>query len=236
MSDTTLWFLYVIYFTILIKGIFNMTQIRYKLTDQNLQTYNNFQWILGEEQSSPGTGELCSSGWLHCYTNPLLAIFLNPIHANFHEPRLFRVEVHGECKIDLGLKEGWSRMKLVEELEFPQPTLTQRIAFGILCAKQVCQDEFWQTWADKWLSGEDRSYESADKTYRQLYSSAATTGAATTGAAAAANAAAITVGVAPRAVAAAGAARAAARRRASTAAGASDIDLISLAKEAMEKY
>jgi hypothetical protein len=32
-----------------------------------------------------------------------------------------------------------------------------RVRFAILCAKEVCADLPWNAWADKWLSGEDRS-------------------------------------------------------------------------------
>ena len=39
----------------------------------------------------------------------------------------------------------------------PVVSLEHRIAFGILCASKACSDPAWTVWADRWLSGEDRS-------------------------------------------------------------------------------
>jgi hypothetical protein len=140
-------------------------EIRYKLTTQKLTTYNGCQWALNEWKETDGFGKLCAEGWLHCYTNPLLAILFNYIHADISNPRLFEVEVEGKCLTDLGKKEGWTRMRLVKEIEVPVISHIQRIAFGILCAKKVCKDKQWNKWADKWLSGEDRSETSAKAVY-----------------------------------------------------------------------
>jgi hypothetical protein len=135
--------------------------IRYKLTTQNLTTYCGCQWTLNEWKETSGDGELCSSGWLHCYTNPLLAILLNPIHGYIENPRLFEIEVDGKFLTDNGLKEGWTRMRLVKELEISEISDVQRIAFAILCAKKICKEENWNGWANKWLNGEDRTRNSA---------------------------------------------------------------------------
>ena len=62
----------------------------YKLTDEKMQTYNGFQWVLGETHETNGEGNLCGPGWLHAYTDPLLAILLNPIHANISNPETNR--------------------------------------------------------------------------------------------------------------------------------------------------
>ena len=132
-----------------------MTTI-YKLTDQNMQTYDGFQWTLNKTETADGKGDLCGPGFLHAYTDPLLAVLLNPIHADIENPRLFRAE--GTIKkTDHGLKVGCTEMTLLEELPLPVITTTQRIAFGILCAKEVCKDAVWVTWADAWLLGKDRA-------------------------------------------------------------------------------
>ncbi|MDD4352556.1 MAG: hypothetical protein PHU71_06315 [Candidatus Gracilibacteria bacterium] len=123
-----------------------------------MQTHGGCQWTLGEWKETSGNGELCSDGWLHCYSSPLLAVMLNPIHANISNPRLFEIETDGRMLDDNGLKQGFTRMRLVREIPLPEITTTQRIAFGILCAKRVCRDADWNTWADGWLSGTDRSY------------------------------------------------------------------------------
>jgi hypothetical protein len=137
--------------------------ILYKLTNQDMQTFNGFQWVLGEPRQAPGGGGLCSDAWLHAYTDPILAILLNPIHADIKNPKLFRCE--GEvCKTDHGLKVGCIKLTLLEELKIPKITTEQRVRFAILCAQKAmgtkCPE--WSEWAAKWLSGENRTRESAN--------------------------------------------------------------------------
>jgi hypothetical protein len=131
--------------------------IGYKLTDQNLQTYGGFQWELNQTETTDGKGELCGPGWLHYYKSPLLAVLHNPIHAAIKQPRLFRVEAAGEHKHNGDMKSGCTQLTLLEELPLPEITPIQRTAYGILCAKAVCTDPAWTTWADSWLDGTDRS-------------------------------------------------------------------------------
>ncbi|MDD4242836.1 MAG: hypothetical protein PHG08_00855 [Bacilli bacterium] len=146
----------------------------YKLTNQQLQTYNGFQWELGVAAPElPAGGELCSANYYHAYTSPLLAVFLNPIHANIAEPRLFEAEGFGELADDHGLKVGYKSMVLVKELELPAVTLTNRIAFGILCSLEVYKEPAFVTWAENWLNGTDRTIEAARSAARSTARSAA---------------------------------------------------------------
>lgn len=137
--------------------------IAYKLTDIDMQTYGGFQWRLDEPARASGAGELCGRGWLHFYDDPLLAVFLNPIHADFKNPRMFEALATGKIKTDCGLKFGTTELTLKREIVVPAVTTVRRIAFGILCAKQVCDDKHWNAWADKWLSEEDRTIEVAKR-------------------------------------------------------------------------
>jgi hypothetical protein len=225
---------------------YNMTRTGYKLTDQNMRTHKGYQWELQQWKETNGEGELCSPGWLHYYSDPLLAAFLNPIHAKFAAPRLFQVEVAGKVKEDHGLKLGCTRMRLVKELEMPAVTTEQRIKFGILCALEVCKDPQFVAWAANWLDGTDRSADAAAA--RAATWAAAAADAAARAATWAADAAADAAGAADAAWAAAAAARAAwaaaaadaaraaarAADAAVDAAGIKDIDLIAIAKKAME--
>ena len=181
-----------------------MTTI-YKLTDQNMRTHNGFQWTLNKEETASGEGDLCGPGFLHAYTDPLLAILLNPIHAYIKNPRLFK-GTGTVSKTDNGLKIGCTKITLTEEMDTPVVTTIQCIAFGILCAKQVYPSLNWNTWADNWISGKDRTKKAAE----------------------AAIAAAAEAARAEEAWAAQAAAWAAAR------AADKKIDLIALAKKAME--
>ncbi|KKL58315.1 hypothetical protein LCGC14_2226540, partial [marine sediment metagenome] len=63
-----------------------MSETLYKLTDSNDQTYGKTQWGPGIEHAASGKGPLCTEGWLHAYTDPLLAVLLNPIHGNYKDP------------------------------------------------------------------------------------------------------------------------------------------------------
>ena len=133
----------------------------YKLTDSKMRTYKGFQWELGKWYETTGEGKLCSSNWLHFYNDPLVGMFLNPIHANIKNPRLFRAEVEGKFLNDNETKCRYSRTRLVEELPVPQISNVQRVRFAILCAKKVYKEKEWNEWADKWLSGKDRTAKSA---------------------------------------------------------------------------
>ena len=133
----------------------------YKLTDENNQTRDHTQWGPGISHTANGNGKgLCSDGWIHFYTNPLIAILMNPAHANFLTTRLWECETSG-AELHVPLKSGCKTLKTVKEIPLPKITEAQKIAFGILSAKEIYHNEKWNSWADKWLSGEDRSNESA---------------------------------------------------------------------------
>jgi hypothetical protein len=144
------------------------TTTYYKLTDQNMQTHNGFQWTLGKWEKAKGkpAQELCSDAWLHCYDSPLIAMLHNPIHADIENPRLFKVEVRGEGKDYNGLKRGFQEMRLVEELAVPVISRNQRIRYGILCALMVWVEPSFVEWADNWLSGKNRSVKAAEAARR----------------------------------------------------------------------
>jgi len=135
----------------------------YKLTNQKMRTYDGFQWVLEEWQEAEGSisKSLCTDAWLHCYDSPLLAVLHNPIHADIKNPRLFEVEVDGKSKNDNGVKHGFREMRLVKELPLPKITTIQKIAYSILCAKEVYREKTWNKWADNWLLGKNRIKDTA---------------------------------------------------------------------------
>ncbi|MDD4242899.1 MAG: hypothetical protein PHG08_01170, partial [Bacilli bacterium] len=209
----------------------------YKLTDQNLQTYNGFQWELGVAAPElPAGGDLCSSSYYHAYTSPLLAVFLNSIHADIENPKMFEAEGFGELADDHGLKVGYKSMVLVKELELPAVTLTNRIAFGILCSLEVYKEPAFVTWAENWLNGTDRTIEAAWAAARAAWAAARAARAWAARAARAAAWAAERAAASWAAAEAAAEARAAARAAAAAAraAAAEKFNLIELAKKAMK--
>lgn len=111
--------------------------------------------------SGTGEGGLCGPGWIHAYEHPLIAVLMNPIHADFKTPRLWEAE--GEIAIRDGqLKCGCKALTTVREIPLPAVTTEMRIRFAIMCAKEVCACLSWNAWADKWLSGGDRTQAAAE--------------------------------------------------------------------------
>lgn len=136
----------------------------YKLTTKDYKTrkgkYNECTWGKGVSHSGTGHGGLCGPGYIHAYTHPLLAVFLNPLHAGIEDPVLW--ECGGEvARSDRGLKVGCVTLKTVKRIPLPRVTIKQRTAFAILCAKYVCRNRKWVRWANAWLRGDDRSKASA---------------------------------------------------------------------------
>ena len=132
----------------------------YKLTDQNHRTRagesNECQWGENITHSGTGEGELCGPGWIHAYTDPLLAVMFNPIHANIKSPILWESE--GDVVLDdHGVKVGCLSLTTLRIVPLPEVSTNQLVAFGILCAMQVYRDPKFLKWADGWLAGTDRS-------------------------------------------------------------------------------
>lgn len=128
----------------------------YKLTDSLGFTRNATMWGPGISHTAPGGDKLCTASWLHAYQHPLLAVFLDRAHGNFGKTaRLWEAEgIVGLRKPD---KVGCTELTTIREIPLPIVTRTQQIAFAILAAKDVFENQLWNRWADEWLSGLNRS-------------------------------------------------------------------------------
>jgi len=222
----------------------------FKLTDGDGKTRNDTQWGPGVSHSGTGEGGLCGPGWIHAYENPLIAVLLNPIHADFKHPRLWEAE--GEIAIRDGqLKCGCKTLTTIREIPLPEITAEMRVRFAILCAREALTAadaacKAWNAWADKWLSGEDRSAAAAAKAAaaaakaaydatgaaRAAYDAAAWAAEAAEAAAASAYAAYRASWAAARSVQWAAKAAASAAYRASLAAACCGMDLVAIAEKA----
>ena len=135
--------------------------IVYKLTDLKGRSYGGTQW--GENVIHTATGKglkFCSPDLIHAYAHPLLAVLLNPLHANFDALLLWEAE--GEVVAsDHGLKLGFKTLTILHSVAVPQVTTQQRVRFAILCALTRWTPPTWADWARKWLDGTDCSRESA---------------------------------------------------------------------------
>jgi len=145
----------------------------YKLLSQEMTSHNGTKWELNVPITilKPGN-EMCSDQVIHCYNHPLLASFLNPIHANISNPRLFLISVDEIVASD-GLKFASKSQTLLEEIPYIDISLEKRIEISIKITKTVYKDKNWNEWADRWLSGVDRSINSADAFYAYAINAAA---------------------------------------------------------------
>ena len=132
----------------------------YKLTTQKHTTHGNTKWGPGVTHKATGEGtKLCSGGVLHAYTSPLLAVLLNPIHADVSDPVLW--EAKGEVVASDGLKVGCKELTTTVEIPLPEISVEQKVRFAIGCASLVYKDAGWVEWANNWLTGKDRSEDAA---------------------------------------------------------------------------
>ena len=83
---------------------------------------------------------------------------------------------------------GCTKLTLLRQIDLPQITTEQRVRFGILCAKAVCDSPEWNAWADRWLDGSDRSVETAWEAWAAAVATADATAAEAEAAARAARA------------------------------------------------
>ena len=134
----------------------------YKLLTQEMISHSYTTWEIGESITIAKKGvRMCSDQVLHCYNHPALAVIFNAIHADIFNPKLFEISVDKIVNTD-GLKFASKSQTLIKEISLPEITLEEKIEFAIKVAKLVYKDELWNSWADAWLSGEDRSKNSTD--------------------------------------------------------------------------
>ena len=103
-----------------------------KLVNQDITTHGGFKWKVGKwykiDKSDYGSG-LCSESYFHCYEHPLLAILLNPIHADIENPKLFQVNVKGKKESDQ-FKFGFTQMRLAKEIKLHKISMIQKTSGG----------------------------------------------------------------------------------------------------------
>jgi hypothetical protein len=124
-------------------------------------TQNDTKW--GENvthEAKEGKIELCSETCIHCYSDPLMASFFNSIHADIQDPLLWEAEVYGETITD-GCKIGCRKLTTIKQIPLPEITIEQRVTIGIKAALKNYHESSFVEWAEKWLSGEDRTYAAA---------------------------------------------------------------------------
>lgn len=105
----------------------------YKLTDQNGFSGTNtinataLQWGENVTHSTLGEGDkLCKSGLIHAYEHPLVAVLMNPIHANFNNPKLWLAQ--GDVVFRQGdIKCGCKTLTTIKEIPLPIISYSQKV-------------------------------------------------------------------------------------------------------------
>jgi hypothetical protein len=151
-----------------------------KITDKNGRTHGGCQWGEGVRNSATGEGnELCSDGVIHYYSDPLLAVFANPIHGNYDPETMILWEFTPDAEVNGdALKKGCKSGVTVKQIPIPEITTEQRVEIAIRAAKVVYKEQVWNEWADNWLSGADRSEDAARATRAAAWAVEAAAGAA----------------------------------------------------------
>mgnify|MGYP001566968417 CR=1 FL=1 len=129
----------------------------YKLTDRDGYTRRGTRlgetyWEVGVSHSAPG-GALCTADVIHAYIDPLVAVFMDPIHGAYL-PTALLWEGEGVVCVDDGTKLGLTRFTPHRQLPLPVLLLLQRAETAIRCALAVYTEPSYHTWALAWLDGQ----------------------------------------------------------------------------------
>jgi len=132
----------------------------YKLTDLGGWTRrwrtNEHNWIEQPLLETSGEGELCTSGWVHAYIDPHVAVLHNLIHSYFGDGmRLWHCNAFGAIKYDGQTKLGTSKLLVMGEMPLPMPkvTMDHRIAYALLVGAQVWGHRIFGRFYSAWLNG-----------------------------------------------------------------------------------
>ncbi len=136
--------------------------LKWKLTNQNFETFSKTKWGEGVTHETSGEGELCGPGWLHYYHHPILAVVMNPVHAEIETPILWEAEAEGDHKDDRGLKGGCTRLTTLRQSPLPFVPLEKRVELAIRCFHGFRPETQEAKWASEWISGRNRSAEACE--------------------------------------------------------------------------
>lgn len=132
----------------------------YKLTNEDGQTRKHTQWGIGVTHRATGKNDwLYTDGVIHAYEDLIVGAFIYPTHVPYHNPRLWlsESEVVSRDPLSVGVKS----LTTLYEIEMPTVTTEMRIRLAILATLKVVSDAVFVAWANGWISGEDRTEESA---------------------------------------------------------------------------
>ncbi|MFV1997071.1 MAG: hypothetical protein ACC641_03575 [Acidiferrobacterales bacterium] len=110
------------------------------------------------------SSDIVSRNIWECADTPLLAIMINPLHAECVRPRLF--EIRGE------FGQGQNTIHRVGEVILPDVSPEQKLAFAMYCVRSIVPEHAFGAWVERWLANIDRSIVGAQQVRQQLAMSA----------------------------------------------------------------
>ena len=138
---------------------------RYLLTDAENHTWRGSTIYPGHSVFSSNTQDnIVSTNADEMGESPLVAIMLNPWHSQLEQQKMLELEF---SQISV-VKSDPRISMLVRETQVPSVTTDQKIVFALMVIQEVYKNEVFCNWSESWISGNDRSPESAGKMFAYL--------------------------------------------------------------------
>lgn len=109
--------------------------------------------------SSQASNNIVAQNASEIGTSPLVAIMLNPWHAQLEEAKMLELQF---STTEFAASDPTIKMH-VREVVVPETTTDQKIIFALMVISEVYRNDQFNQWAEKWINGSDRSAESAGK-------------------------------------------------------------------------
>ncbi|MEE8481990.1 MAG: hypothetical protein V3S12_01425 [Acidiferrobacterales bacterium] len=133
---------------------------KYILADSDNRTRRgDYIFPSGSSFSSQSSSNIVSENASEIAATPLVAIMLNPWHAQLDNPKMLKM--HFTTELD-DTNDPIFRTNVCE-VPMPEATTDQKIIFALLVIKQVYKNTEFNQWAEKWITGSDRGAASAGK-------------------------------------------------------------------------
>ena len=96
--------------------------------------FNEHNWFKKPLLETHGGYSLYNEGWIHAYEHPLLAVLNADIHTyGDADDRLMRANAFGLIQRDRQIKLGTTKLLMLGETTIPEITLEQRRCYTMLC-------------------------------------------------------------------------------------------------------
>lgn len=128
------------------------TRQAFKVTDHMNRDADGREWGAGVSHSD--------ENGLRCYSSPMLAALLNPLHERFRFPRLWAASVDIDADPSAGIVEC-QEVTTLRQVALPTLAAEDFARFAVLCARVAyaggAREAEFSEWADMWLGGMDSS-------------------------------------------------------------------------------